>query len=74
MWYIFCKKSKSNKDKDDPKKMYIAVSKADYSCVYLKTKMKGIGISMENCKVGVTEKQVTFNPAEFPSAKIIDER
>ena len=74
VWYIFCKKSKSNKDKDDPKKMYIAVSKADYSCVYLKTKMKGIGISMENCKVGVTEKQVTFNPAEFPSAKIIDER
>ena len=74
VWYIFCKKSKSNKDKDDPKKMYIAVSKADYSCVYLKTKMKGIGISMENFKIGVTDKQVTFNPDDFPNAKIIDER
>ena len=74
VWYILCKKNKSNKDKDDPKKMYIAVSKADYSTIYLKAKSKGIGISMENFKVGVTESQVTFNPAEFPGAKIIDER
>ena len=74
VWYILCKKNKSNKDKDDPKKMNIAVSKADYSCVYLKSKTHGIGISMENFKVGVTEKQVTFNPADFPGVKIIDER
>ena len=74
VWYILCKKNRSNKDKDDPKKMNIAVSKADYSCVYLKTKTHSIGISMENFKVGVTEKQVTFNPADFPGAKIIDER
>ena len=63
-----------NKDKDDPKRMNIAVSKADYSCIYLKTKTHGIGISMENFKIGVTDKQVTFNPADFPNAKIIDER
>lgn len=74
VWYILCKKSRTNKDKDDPKRMNIAVSKADYSCVYLKTKAKGIGISMENFKIGVTEEQVSFNPAEFPNAKIIDER
>lgn len=73
-WYITCKKSKSNKDKDDPKRIDIAVSKANYMCVYMKTKAKGIGISMENFKLGVTEAQVTFNPAEFPGAKIIDER
>ena len=74
VWYILCKKNRSNKDKDDPKKINIAVSKADYSTIYLKTKTHGIGISMENFKIGVTEEQVTFNPAEFPGAKIVDER
>lgn len=74
VWYITCKKNKSNKEKDDPKRIDLAVSKADYSTIYMKTKAKGIGISMENFKVGVTEAQVTFNPADFPNAKIIDER
>ena len=74
VWYIKCKKNKSNKDKDDPKRMDLAVSKADYSAIYLRTKSSGIGISMENFKIGVTEEQVTFNPADFPGVKIIDER
>lgn len=74
VWYIVCKKNKSNKDKDDPKRIDLAVSKADYSTIYLKTKAKGIGISMENFKIGVTEKEVTFNPADYPNATIIDER
>ena len=74
VWYITCKKNKSNKEKDDPKRIDLAVSKADYSTIYMKTKAKGIGISMENFKVGVTEAQVTFNPADYPDATIIDER
>jgi len=74
VWYILCKKSKSNKDKDDPKQMNVAVAKADYSCIYLKTKMKGVTVSMENFKIGLTEQQVTFNPAEFPGVKIVDKR
>ena len=74
VWYIVCKKNKSNKDKDDPKRIDLAVSKADYSTIYLKTKAKGIGISMENFKIGVTEKEVTFNPADYLNATIIDER
>ena len=74
VWYIVCKKNKSNKDKDDPKRIDLAVSKADYSIIYMKTKAKGIGISMENFKVGVTEKEVTFNPADYPNATIVDER
>jgi outer membrane lipoprotein-sorting protein len=74
VWYIVCKKNKSNKDKDDPKRIDLAVSKADYSVIYMKTKAKGIGISMENFKVGVTKKEVTFNPADYPNAKIVDER
>ena len=74
VWYIVCKKNRSNKDKDDPKRIDMAISKADYSLIYTKTKSKGIGISMENIKIGVTEAQVTFNPADFPGAEIIDER
>lgn len=74
VWYIDCKKSRSNKDKSDPKRIDLAVSKADYSIIYSKTTSKAIDISMENFKIGVTEEQVTFNPANYPSAKIIDER
>lgn len=74
VWYIVCKKNKSNKEKDDPKRIDLAVSKADYSTIYVKTKAKGIGISMEDFTIGVTEAQVTFNPDDYPSAKIIDER
>jgi len=74
VWYIVCKKNKSNKVKDDPRRIDLAVSKADYSTIYMKTKVKGIGISMENFHIGVTEKDVTFNPADYPNAKIVDER
>ena len=74
VWYIVCKKNKSNKEKDDPKRIDLAVSKADYSTIYMKTKLKGIGISMENFHIGVTEEQVTFNPADYPTATIVDER
>ena len=73
-WYITCKKKKDNKDKDDPKRIDLAVSKATYLPVYMKTKAKGIKISMENFKLGVNETEVTFNPADYPNAKIIDER
>jgi hypothetical protein len=73
-WYITCKKSKSNKDKDDPKRIDLAVSKTTYLPVYMKTKSKTIGISMEDFRLGVTEEKVTFNPANYPNAKIIDER
>ena len=74
VWYIVCKKNKSNKDKDDPKRIDLAVSKTDYSTIYMKTKAKGVKISMENFKVGVTEAEVTFNPDDYPNVKIIDER
>jgi hypothetical protein len=74
VWYIVCKKNKFNKDKDDPKRIDLAVSKADYSTIYMKTKLKGIGISMENFHIGVTDAQVTFNPADYPTATIVDER
>lgn len=73
-WYITCKKNKQNKDKDDPKRIDLAVSKATYLPVYLKTKAKGVSVTMENFKIGVDEAFVSFNPADYPNVKIIDER
>ena len=73
-WYLLCKKSKSNQDKDAPKKMDLVVAKGTYMPVSLKTKVSGIGITMRNISFGVTEKQVTFNANEYPGATIIDKR
>ena len=73
-WYIVCKKSKSNKDKDDPKKMELTVSKATYLPISLRTKQSLITISIENYTLGVSEESVTFNPAEYPNATIVDKR
>jgi hypothetical protein len=33
-----------------------------------------ITISIENVSIGVSEKDVTFNPADYPNATIIDKR
>lgn len=73
-WELICKKSKSNKDKDAPKKMELVVAKGTYMPISLKTKISGIGITMRNISFGVTEKQVTFNANEYPGATIIDKR
>jgi outer membrane lipoprotein-sorting protein len=73
-WELICKKSKSNKDKDAPKKMELVVAKGTFMPISLKTKISGIGITMRNISFGVTEKQVTFNANEYPGATIIDKR
>lgn len=73
-WNLLCKKSKSNKDKDAPKKMELVVAKGSYMPVSLKTKLSGIGITMRNISFGVTEKQVTFNAKDYPGVTIVDKR
>lgn len=73
-WYIYCKKSKSNTDKDAPKKMDLVIAKETYMPISLTTKMDGIKITMRDISFGVTEEQVTFDPAEFPGLKIVDKR
>lgn len=73
-WELICKKSKSNKDKDAPKKMELVVAKGTFMPISLKTKISGIGITMRNISFGVTEKQVTFNANEYPGATIVDKR
>lgn len=73
-WTILCKKSKSNSDNDAPKKMELVIAKGTYKPVSLKTKMSGITITMHNISFGVTERQVTFNPQDYPGVTIVDKR
>ena len=73
-WYFLCKKSRTNKVKDDPKKMDLVVAKGTYLPILLSAKKSIVTIGFENITIGVSEESVTFNPAEFPNAKIIDKR
>ena len=73
-WYIKCKKSATNTDKDAPKNMDLVVAKGTYYPISLSTKLNGITVTMRDLGFKVTEKQVTFNPADFPGVRIIDER
>ena len=73
-WIFVCKKSKSNKEKDDPNKINLAVSKATYLPLYFRTKKSVFTISFENVAIGLSEDQVTFRESDYPGAKIVDKR
>lgn len=73
-WTIRCKKSKSNTSKDDPKSMDLVVAKGTYYPVSLSAKVSGVSVKIYDLGFNVSEKQVTFDPAEFPGVTIIDER
>ena len=73
-WYIVCNKLKSNKNKDDAKKMELTVSKASYLPICLHAKASIFSFSIENYALGVSEESVTFDPAAYPGATIVDKR
>lgn len=73
-WQILCKKSKGNKDKDDPGKMDLVVSKKNYMPVSLKAKVKGITITLHDFSFGVKKEEVTFDPSAYPGVTITDKR
>ena len=73
-WHIRCKRSKSNPDKDAPKRMDLVVAKGTYWPVSLSTSVTAATVTLRDISFGVTEEQVTFNPNEFPNATIIDKR
>ena len=73
-WQFLCKRSKSNPDKDAPKKMTLIVAKGTYMPISLSAKVSAITITMRDLSYGVTEEQVTFNPKNYPSATIVDKR
>ena len=73
-WYIQCTKSKTNKDKDAPKSMELVVAKETYHPISLSTKGSGMDITMKEIVFGVDEKFVTFNQADYPNVKVVDNR
>lgn len=73
-WHIRCKRSKSNPDKDAPKKMDLVVAKGTYWPVSLSTSVTAATVTLRDISFGVTEEQVTFNPKDFPNATIVDKR
>jgi len=73
-WYLDCKKSKTNTDKDDPKTMTLVVEKGSYMMKELSTKVKGISIALRDAKLGVSESDVTFDISKCPGAKLTDKR
>ena len=73
-WHIRCKRSKSNPDKDAPKRMDLVVAKGTYWPVSLSTSVTAATVTLRDISFGVTEEQVTFNPKDFPNATIVDKR
>ena len=73
-WYLRCKKSRSNTNKDDPKNMDLVIAKGTYMPLSLSAKVSGITITMRDLDFNVTEKDVTFNQADYPGVKIVDKR
>jgi outer membrane lipoprotein-sorting protein len=73
-WQFLCKRSKSNPDKDAPKKMTLVVAKGTYMPVSLSASVSLMTITMRDLSYGVTEEQVTFNPRNYPNATIVDKR
>lgn len=73
-WQFICKRSKSNPDKDAPKKMTLVVAKGTYMPVSLSASVPLMTITMRDLSYGVTEEQVTFNPKNYPNATIVDKR
>lgn len=73
-WELACKRKKSNKDDDAPKNITLEVRKETYEPISMSTKMMGINCTMHDFKFGISEKEVTFNEADFPGVTIVDQR
>ena len=73
-WTIKCRKNRSNTNKDDPKNMEIVIAKGTYYPVSLSAKVDLITVTMRNLRFNVSEKDVTFNKADYPGVTIIDKR
>lgn len=73
-WYLLCKKSKNNQEKDDPKVIHLSVSKSTWLPLRISTKMNGVSVALYGISFGVRQKDVTFDRAAYPGAKLIDKR
>lgn len=72
-WHLRCKRRKGVND-DMPKTINLVVAKGTFLPVSLSAKASGATLTMHDIAFGVSAAQVTFNPADYPSATIIDKR
>ena len=73
-WQIQGKRSKDNDDKDSPKSVEIVVAKGTFLPISFTAKASGVRMTLHDITFGVPLSKVTFNPADYPDAKIIDKR
>lgn len=73
-WYFLCKKSKTNPDGDDPKKMDLVVAKGTYYPKSLSASMSGVTTTLRDIAFGVSDEDLTFDAADYPGVKIVDKR
>ena len=71
-WHFKCKRAKGNKDAI--KKMNLVVDKKTYYPVSMSTKGILASVTFKDVSFGVTDDQVTYNPAAYPTATVIDNR
>lgn len=72
-WYLRCKRRKEANDKG-LKTINLVVAKGSFLPVSLSAKASGATLTMHDIAFGVSDAQVTFNPADYPSATVIDKR
>ena len=73
-WYLVCKKTRDNTDKDAPDRMELVVSKKNDLPVSLSTKMKGIKLTLRDIRLGVDAAKMVFRIEDYSDAKVIDQR
>jgi hypothetical protein len=73
-WEFVCTRSKTNPNKDDPKKMNLVISKTTYLPISVSVSEKGVRITMRDFVIGVNEEQIRFDPSKYQNAKIVDLR
>ena len=73
-WYIACKKSKTNTNKNVPKSIELVVDKATYLPVSMSTRMSGVSMTIHDISFEVTEEQVAFDLGKCQGARVIDKR
>ena len=54
--------------------MNLVVWKDSYLPASFSGKMSGVTLTMRNLKFGVSDREVTFNAADYPGVKITDKR
>lgn len=73
-WVITGKRLKTNNTKKAPKTFELTVSKVNFLPETFTAKISGVKMTMHDIRFGISEAQVTFNPADYPDAIVIDKR